>query len=241
MTKLRPKYCDRCGNPADLHNDFCMHCGAELTQMPVTIEKRPAAEKLSYFSRLIEKYKTPLENNLKKIIGDRTLDKNAKIDAIIHTTGIVCGIIALQPIPFADFFILTPLQIVMTLYIGRVYGFDISLKRAASIVGEILAVIGAGIMSMNAVIASYKFVLPYTGGAFTLPLVWGFTFGIGSAAKVYYSIRKNSTTRLTPEQKNSIKSAYVREYQDRKNTKSDKIKKEVEDLLKGIKDSGSAS
>lgn len=236
MTKLGPKFCDQCGKPAGGGIAFCKYCGNDLTLVPVTFGSE---DKKTTPKRGVSNYKEALESRLKKLLGDKTLDENSKINAIIHSTGIVCGIIALQPIPFADFFILTPLQIIMTLYIGRAYGFEITWKRAAEICAEILGVIGAALISMNAIIAGYKTVIPYAGGLFTLPLVWAATYGIGSAAKVYYSFRKNTAKPLTAEQKKSIRLAYLREYKEKKNTRPDKIKQEVENFLKEIKDSGS--
>ncbi len=133
--------------------------------------------------------KATLFGAVNKILSDQSLSREEKSRAIIHATGIACGIIALQPIPFADIFVLTPIQAVMFLGIGKLYGFEISAERAKEIVLEIAGVIGMGLIAQHSVIALYKTVIPFAGGLFTIPLVWAFTFGMGRVGIYYFERR----------------------------------------------------
>ena len=77
----------------------------------------------------INNSKKDLEKEINNIINEN-IPIEKKINKIIHATGISCGIIALQPIPIADIFILTPIQAIMVLNIGKIKGFEINIKRA---------------------------------------------------------------------------------------------------------------
>jgi hypothetical protein len=54
---------------------------------------------------------------------------NKRVSNIIHITCAICAGIAAQPIPFADFFILTPIQGAMAYKIAQVYGINIKKNR----------------------------------------------------------------------------------------------------------------
>ena len=188
MKRLLPNFCDQCGKKVSNSDiNFCTICGADLTKMPISTEIPSQAKSVS----LVKQYKTVFEKQLKSLLEDKKLDKETKINRIIHLTGAVCGLIALQPIPIADILILTPIQILMVLYIGKVLGFEITVSRATGILTEILGVVGLGIVSQNLILLGYKTIIPYLGGAFTVPFVWAATFGIGSVARMYYKLKKD--------------------------------------------------
>ena len=137
----------------------------------------------------MEKERSNLFKAINKILNNDKLNQEEKARMIIHATGVACGIIALQPLPFADIVILTPIQAVMFVGIGKVYGFDIGVDRAKEIVGEVIGVIGMGLIAQHAVIGLYKTILPFAGGLFTVPLVWAFTFGMGRVGIYYFERR----------------------------------------------------
>lgn len=93
--------------------------------------------------------------------------------------------IAVAPIPAADFFIITPIQAGMVLWIGRRYGYRITPARAKEIFAELLGVIGLGYLAQQMLLTVYKFV-PVLGGMLGAPWVFGVTVGIGTAATGYF-------------------------------------------------------
>ena len=81
----------------------------------------------------IEKKIDELTSQCNGGIHDTTLSTDQRVSRIIHATGAICGVLATQPLPFADIVILTPIQIVMVMNIGKVYGFSLN-KNLASLI-----------------------------------------------------------------------------------------------------------
>jgi uncharacterized protein (DUF697 family) len=137
----------------------------------------------------VEEKKKSLESGLKGVISNKDLSPPQKADIIIHSTGLTCGVLALVPLPFADFFILTPIQIVMVQNIGKAYGFEMSQKEAQEALLEVAGVVGMAWLGQQTVLTLYKTVIPYAGGLFTVPLVWSVCYGMGSVAKYYFHVK----------------------------------------------------
>ena len=90
--------------------------------------------------------------------GINPADLKANIDRVILVCSGVCAGIAIQPIPFADAFVLTPVEMIMVMKIGHLYGFSISKERATSIVKELAGVVGMGWISKNLILTVFHFV-----------------------------------------------------------------------------------
>lgn len=185
-------YCDQCGRKMPSKDmTECPYCGTLLTT-PVSRTPDKKQEKKGFFNRswdIIKELKK-LQKSAQELFANNTLDEKTKINRLINLTGISCGIIALQPIPIADIFIITPIQCVMVLYIGKIKGEKINLVQAQKILVEIMAVIGMGVAGQQAIIAGYKTFIPYAGGMFTVPLVWAVTYAIGNVVVKYYDLKK---------------------------------------------------
>ncbi|MGI0486343.1 YcjF family protein [Pantanalinema rosaneae CENA516] len=97
--------------------------------------------------------------------------------------------LALAPVPFADIFTITPVQYLMVRAIGNIYGYKISEKS----VGEIVAVIGGGFLGQQTILALFKIGLPGAGGLVGSTFVYGWTYGIGKAAELYFSSGMTAT------------------------------------------------
>lgn len=90
------------------------------------------------------------------------------------------GVIALQPIPFADNFILTPMQFALLMKIGKIYEkrltSDLALKLAATV--------GGGFLAQHGTILLYKLIPGAWGlGAITVPV---YTILLGYLAALYF-------------------------------------------------------
>lgn len=120
-------------------------------------------------------------------------DNNSFLETeVVNTINLysgICSLIAIQPIPFADIFILTPTQILMGSKIAKIRGYEISDNSVEIIFKEITGIIGLGVIAQQLSIGAYKTFLPFLGGITTIPLVYGLTFGIGKVVD-YYIITK---------------------------------------------------
>ncbi len=99
------------------------------------------------------------------------------------------ALISMQPIPFADNLILTPMQIGLVLWIGHLYG------RPATdrILVKILGVTGLGMLAQSTTIALYKLIPgAFMLGSVTVP---AFTILIGFLAVLYFESGRTLTVK----------------------------------------------
>ena len=114
-------------------------------------------------------------------IENRTdITDDEKVTKIINITASVCAGVAVQPIPFADFFILTPIQAYMGTRIAAVRGISILKNDSITTLKQISGAVGLGLLGQQTVIGAYKTFIPFLGAVTTIPLVFGVTYGIGN-------------------------------------------------------------
>lgn len=132
-------------------------------------------------------------------IENRTdLSADQKVSRIIKITASVCAAVAIQPIPFADIFILTPIQAYMGTRIAAVRGLSATRNEVSTYIKEIAGVIGLGMAAQQFAIGAYKLGLPFLGGFMTIPLVYGLTYGIGRVIDIYM-VRKAEGRPVDPK------------------------------------------
>ncbi len=152
-------------------------------------------------------------------IESRTdITDDEKVTKIIHITASVCAGVAIQPIPFADMFILTPIQAYMGSRIAAVRGVPISKNEALTTIKELLGVAGLGWGAQQLAIGAYKIGLPGLGGFMTLPLVFGLTYGIGRIMDAYL-VGKSRGQVLNPKEIKELWKAANREGKSSANKK----------------------
>jgi len=117
-------------------------------------------------------------NNLDE---DGKKENTSRVRQIAATTGAVAC--AIPNVPFADFFIITPIQALMVRAIGNIYGYKVNESTAA----EILTVIGGGWLGQQTLLAAFRIGLPGAGGLVGSIFVYGWTYGMGKAAEVYFA------------------------------------------------------
>lgn len=120
---------------------------------------------------------------------DTKKSKEENISEILLVASGIAAAVAVQPIPFADFPILTAIEVVMVKRIGEVYGFAFSFDRTKEILIELGSVVGLAILAKNLILTGYKTVIPFAGGFFTIPLVFGSCYAIGRVADYYFKCR----------------------------------------------------
>lgn len=153
-----------------------------------------------------EKEKNALAYILKAIVNDPSIPYHTKINSVIALGSASCAIIAVQPIPFADIFILTPVQMVMIYYLNRIISDDADADiDAGSLLTTLGAVAGWGLVAQQTILGLYKTVLPFMGGFTTIPLVYGATSAIGYMAVKVLEMRVKDRnfdpSKLTLQQK----------------------------------------
>jgi len=115
-------------------------------------------------------------------------DKVAKLAVtkkIVTTCAAVCTTVGVEPIPLADFPILTTLQLLMVGCIMHVSGRTISRKAIAEFLGALGTNIGAGLVLREGARAAVK-LLPGFGSAISGAIAGGATYALGRAATAYF-------------------------------------------------------
>jgi uncharacterized protein (DUF697 family) len=133
----------------------------------------------------IAKARARLEREVLGIEKRTDLTDEQKVSQIIVIFSTVCAAIAIQPIPFADFFILTPLQAYMGVRISAIRRVPLSEKQASDLIKEIMGVVGMGMLAQQIGIGLAKIFFPIFGGIATVPVVFGLTFAIGRVMDLY--------------------------------------------------------
>ncbi|GGL66864.1 hypothetical protein GCM10010840_00980 [Deinococcus aerolatus] len=128
--------------------------------------------------------KQVLDNFNFDIDPDRSRDEN--VDEVIKSAALLSGAVAMEPIPFADILVITPVQAKMVLHIGKIYGFDISAERAREIVQELGVTLAYGMAARQVMRGLAKMALPVIGGIITAPAVYGWTFALGRVAQNHF-------------------------------------------------------
>ena len=136
--------------------------------------------------RLLTRALDKLRHELLEIERRCDLTTEQKIDRVVHLGCSTCAAVAIQPIPFADIFVLTPLQALMGMKIANVHGLKISDQEARESVKQLFAVMGLGLIAQQLAIGAYKTVLPFLGAITTIPLVYGLTYAIGRTIDAYF-------------------------------------------------------
>lgn len=117
------------------------------------------------------------------------LSHSQKISRITHMACATCAGIAIQPIPFADIFVLTPIQAYFASRIAAIYGVPVSKSQAEDWVKEIVGIVGMGFMAQQLAIGVWKIVTFGMGGFLTIPLVYALTYAIMKVADAYFSAK----------------------------------------------------
>jgi uncharacterized protein (DUF697 family) len=148
---------------------------------------------------LLEKLKNTLGRQYFDIEARTDLSDDAKVAHIIKLSAAACAGLACQPIPFADYFILTPMQAFMGSRIAAIRGVPVTDASIAELIHEVLGAAGMGLVAQQLVIGAYKTFIPFWGAFTTVPLVGGATFAMGQVMDAHF-IKKARGERMDPEQ-----------------------------------------
>jgi len=159
-------------------------------------------------------------------IDKEPIPDDQKISQTILFFSAICAAVAVQPIPFADIFVLTPLQAYMGTRIAKIRNYELSFD---TIYREIILVLGLGYLAQQTAIGLYKTVIPFLGGFTTIPLVFILTYAIGQVMDFYVKAKKDKRVIDKEELKITFKNF-------RKDSKAKFSKKEIRDFVNKIKE-----
>ncbi|MGE7608866.1 GTPase family protein [Peribacillus frigoritolerans] len=109
---------------------------------------------------------------------------------IVGTFTAIAGLIGAEPIPFADFPILTGIQGLMIVVIGFIADKEINTKTASEFITALGINVGIGLLVREGVRAAVRFI-PGAGLAVSGAVAGAVTYGIGQAAIAYFLENKN--------------------------------------------------
>lgn len=135
--------------------------------------------------QLVHKAKQKLQAEVTDIENRTDLSDEQKRSRIIHIFSVTCAAVAIQPIPFADIFVLTPIQAYMGVRLSAIRGMPLSDAEATDLLKQIAGVVGLGMLAQQVALGLYKTGLPFLAGFTTIPLVYGLTYGIGRVMDFY--------------------------------------------------------
>lgn len=150
---------------------------------------------------LIDRIKDKIEREVTQIELRDDLSTEEKVSRIIHIFSAASAAAATQPLPFADIFILTPIQAYMGSRLSAIRGMPITEAKANELLKEILGTIGMGMLAQQAALGLYKVGLPFLAGFTTIPLVYGLTFAIGRTMDYYLKEKTKGRVVSAPDLK----------------------------------------
>lgn len=148
---------------------------------------------------IVDKLLAKLKREITDIENRSDLTTEQKIKQITHITCAGCAGIAIQPIPFADIFILTPVQAYMGSRIAAIRGVPVSESEVSDVIKEIAGVIGMGVLAQQLAIGIWKTLTFGFGGLATIPIVYGLSYAIMRVIDAYY-VAKAQNRRLSDDE-----------------------------------------
>jgi len=119
-----------------------------------------------------------------RLFGAKDVQKDLS-NRLIRAVTAMSAAIGAQPIPLADFPILTTLQFMMVAGVMHISGRELSLKAAGEFIGALGVNIGVGMVFREGARAAVK-LLPGWGNAISGGVAAAGTYGIGRAAGAYF-------------------------------------------------------
>ena len=148
---------------------------------------------------VIASLKGKLQREVVNIENRDDLTDDQKVNQIIVVFSSICAGVAIQPIPFADIFVLTPIQAYMGTRISAIRGMPLSEKEVGEVLKEVAGVVGLGLLAQQLAIGAYKTVLPFLAGFTTIPLVFSMSYAIGKVMDAYF-VKRSKGQKMTADE-----------------------------------------
>lgn len=167
--------------------------------------------------RIVPDYENKLKKYVDSLAQNPAVAKEVKVNCIIQATALTCAIVAVQPIPFADIFVLTPIQLVMVTALNKVLDSPFQDSSLKEILTSLVGVVGWGTLAQHTILGLYKTVLPFLGAITTIPLVYAATFALGTGAKWVIEAKQNDQVISDDKVKKIMEEAKKEAARDSKN------------------------
>lgn len=124
-----------------------------------------------------------LEDIRKKNFAKLPMEKRDEAArGVINMASYACAVVAVSPIPFSDAVLMLPVQSAMVITVGHVYGRKLTDADARSLVMELAATAGLGMLARQGI----KSILPVFGALLTVPAAFAMNWAIGRVAMEYF-------------------------------------------------------
>lgn len=124
-----------------------------------------------------------LEDIRKKDFTKLSMEKRDEAArGVINMASYACAVVAVSPIPFSDAVLMLPVQSAMVVTVGHVYGRKVTEADAKSLVVELAATAGLGMLARQGI----KAILPVFGALLTVPAAFAMNWAIGRVAMEYF-------------------------------------------------------
>jgi uncharacterized protein (DUF697 family) len=157
-------------------------------------------------------------------------EKERAVQNLVRVCSIAAGAVTIQPFPFVDTALISPIQIAMVQGIGKIHGYKLDTK---SIV-EMLGTFGASIVAQNVVMAAAKFI-PFLGWVVSISIGYALTWAIGEVSDHYFRNGRHVDEA-------ELKAMFQRVYTAKKAEKTEqhkgdkKLREKLEELKRAHKD-----
>ena len=204
------RYCKKCDTANHERAKVCSKCDEPIvipsapkpTINTIIVKQSKETEQTGIFTSIKHK----INKNITGIENRTDLNDDEKVEHIIKIFAVSCSGIALQPIPFADTFILTPLQGYMGTRIANIRGIKISDQDGVTVMKEVVGLMGMGFFAQQLAIAIFK-MIPVLGSLLSVPVVVSLTYGIGKIMDAYFVAQSKGDSLSKSELQSIFKEA----------------------------------
>jgi len=152
-------------------------------------------------------------------------EKQRAVEQLVRVCSVAAGAVTIQPFPFVDTALVTPIQIAMVQGIGKIHGYKLDAKSIL----EMLGTFGASIVAQNVIMAAAKFI-PFFGWVVSISIGYALTWAIGEVSDHYF---KNGRNVDEAELKEMFQSIFSRKKAEK--TEQHKSNKTLRDKLAQLK------
>jgi uncharacterized protein (DUF697 family) len=159
-----------------------LHSSAELSNRLLGTIALTDPERLA--TRIARELPGESKLEMARLSGDRELQREIA-QVVIKSATAICAAVGAQPIPFADFPILTSVQATLVASIMHISGREKSPRLVGEFLAAVGANIGAGLVLREGARAAARFV-PLWGSAISSAVAGAGTYAVGRAAVAYF-------------------------------------------------------
>jgi uncharacterized protein (DUF697 family) len=132
---------------------------------------------------LVKRFKEEIKEYLTADFSSLSLEqKRQKVAEVSQKAAFAGAAVAPIPLPFADVFTITPIQMTMVAAIGNIYGYQFNEKQ----IKAVFATIAGGWLGQQTCLALFKIGLPGAGGFMGAAFVFAWTKGLAKVASLYF-------------------------------------------------------